>query len=336
MPGPLDHLNLELCDAAPDAVIVVDPDGIIHYANQLAATMFALGREELVGRPVEVLVDEEIRERHAGHRSRFQRKPHARPMGNGLVLHGRRATGDRFPVEISLSPLAANDGSTFIMAAIRDVTDRVRSEVQLRTVQAELAMSEERDRIARDLHDTIIQQLFAIGMTLQSLAGNFTDEQHIERLDWAVDELDRTIHEVRSVIFGLQAPRGKGGLRSQIMFLAHEARRTLGFEPRVRFVGLVDTAVSDNVAEQVVLAAREALANVVRHANPNQVSVGVSVNDGRVRLVVADDGAGIAPDAVRGHGLRNLDERAEVLGGVCTIETAVGAGTTVTWDVPTA
>ncbi len=335
MPGPFDRADFELAEAAPDAMIVTDGDGVIVYANGLAAQMFDLEKSELEGASVEELMAPEVRERHRGHRAMFMRDARPRPMSTGLRLEGQRSSGERFPVEISLSPVEA-EGGRFVVAAIRDVTDRERSEEELRSVQSELVMSEERDRIARDLHDTVIQQLFAIGMTLQSLVGSLADPDLSERLDWAVDELDRTIREVRTVIFGLQAPRGEGGLRSQIMFLAHEARRTLGFEPRVRFTGLVDTAVTDHVAEQVVLAAREALANVVRHANANEVTVALRVSDGRIRLVVADDGRGIDPATPRGHGLRNLDERAGALRGTCAIEPNPGGGTTVTWDVPVA
>jgi PAS domain S-box-containing protein len=335
MAGPFDRVDFELAEAAPDAMIVADATGTIVYANELAAQMFGMDRRVLQGSSVETLIPAELQVRHQEHRAAYMRDARPRPMSTGLRLEGQRASGERFPVEISLSPVE-NEGTSFVVAAIRDVTDRERSEEELRSVQAELAMSEERDRIARDLHDTVIQQLFAIGMTLQSLVGSLTDPELSERLDWAVDELDRTIREVRTVIFGLQAPRGEGGLRSQIMFLAHEARRTLGFEPRVRFTGLVDTAVTDQVAEQVVLAAREALANVVRHANATEVAVAVRVADGRIRLVVADDGNGIDPATPRGHGLRNLEERAGALRGTCSIETNPGAGTTVTWDVPVA
>lgn len=334
MTGPLDHLNFELCEAAPDAIVIARTDGVIAYANAVAETMFGYSRTELVGATVEMLMAAEVRASHALHRDAYAREPRTRPMGVGLRLEGQRADGRRFPVEISLSPIRA--ASDHIMAAIRDVTERERAEDELREIQADLATVHERDRIARDLHDTVIQQLFAVGMTLQSLVGSIADGAQAERLEWAVDELDRTIREVRSVIFGLQSPRGDGGLRARIMFLAREAQRTLGFEPTVRFVGLVDTAVSDPVAEQVVLAAREALANVVRHAEATGASVRVAVADDRVRLVVSDNGKGIAPDAPPGHGLRNLTDRADALGGSCNVDSEPGHGTSIEWEVPVA
>jgi PAS domain S-box-containing protein len=329
----LDHLSFELCEAAPDAIIIAAGDGTIAYVNQIGESMFGYARGELLGQPVEVLMALELRDAHVQHRAAFARASRTRPMGVGLRLEGRRADGEPFPVEISLSPIqAAQHG--YVMAAVRDVTDRERAQEELRATQSELATANERDRIARDLHDTVIQQLFAIGMSVQSLSGTIDDAVQAERLDWAVDELDRTIREVRSVIFGLQSPRGDGGLRSRVMSLARDAQRTLGFEPAVRFVGLVDTAVSDAVAEQVVLAAREAMANVVRHASASSATVRLSVADGKVRLVIADDGCGIASDAPVGHGLRNLVERAEAFGGTCEITSADGAGTTVQWEVP--
>jgi len=335
MPGPLDHLNIELCEHAPDAVMIVDPDGIIVYVNHLSETMFRSPRDVLIGSSVEALIAPELREQHVSHRTNFHAAAHPRPMGTGLRLEGMRADGDTFPVEISLSPLEGSDGTMLVMAAVRDVSDRERAEEALRFTEAELATANERDRIARDLHDTVIQQLFAIGMSLQSVRGSIADPAQAERLDWAVDELDRTIREVRSVIFGLQSPRGDSGLRSQIMFLAREAQRTLGFEPTVRFTGLVDTMVNDAVAEQVVLAAREALANVVRHSRATNASVRVSVGDGSIVLVVTDNGIGIPKGATPGHGLRNLTERAEAYGGACVVTTAPGSGTSVEWQVPT-
>jgi PAS domain S-box-containing protein len=334
MTGPLDHLNFELCEAAPDAIVIARTDGVIAYVNGVAETMFGHARADLVGGLVEMLMAPDVREAHVLHRATYARNPRTRPMGAGLRLEGQRADGIVFPVEISLSPIRA--ASDHVMAVIRDVTERERAEDELRETQADLATVNERDRIARDLHDTVIQQLFAVGMTLQSLVGTIEDGAQVERLEWAVDELDSTIREVRSVIFGLQSPRGDGGLRSRIMFLAREAQRTLGFEPTVRLVGLVDTAVSDAVAEQVVLAAREALANVVRHAEATGASVRVAVAGDRVRLVVSDDGKGIAPGAPAGHGLRNLTERADALGGSCTVQSEPGRGTSVEWEVPVA
>jgi PAS domain S-box-containing protein len=331
----LDSAGVELCEAAPDGIVIVDDAGRIVYVNRQAEAMFEAKRDGLVGRAVEVLMAPELEATHRAEREQFARAPHVRPMGAGLRLEGRRASGEMFPVEISLSPFDVRT-RRYVMAAVRDVSAREHAEEELRETQAELATAQERDRIARDLHDTVIQQLFAVGMSLQSLHGTIVDPAHAERLEWAVDELDRTIREVRSVIFGLQSPRGDGGLRSQVMYLAREASRPLGFEPRVRFSGLVDTGISEAVGEQLVLATREALANVVRHAHANAADVRITVDGDTVRLVVTDDGAGITPGNPPGHGLRNLEERAAALGGTLAVTSAPGAGTTVEWRVPVA
>ncbi len=332
---PLEAAGVELCEAAPDAIVIVDAGGAIVYVNRQAESLFGYTRGQLVGTVVERLMAPDLGAMHRSEREQFTRSPHVRPMGAGLRLEGRRADGEMFPVEISLSPLDLRDRQ-FVMAAVRDVSERERAEEELRDTQAELVTAKERDRIARDLHDTVIQQLFAVGMSLQSLGGAITDPAFAERLEWAVDELDRTIREVRSVIFGLQSPRGDGGLRSQIMYLAGEASRTLGFEPRVRFAGLVDTVISDAVGEQLVLAAREALANVVRHAAASSAGVRITVDGDMVHLVVTDDGVGIASTDTPGHGLRNLAERAEALGGTFSVTCEPGDGTTIEWHVPVA
>lgn len=333
--APLDNVGVELCEAAPDGIVIVDTEGNIIYVNVQTELMFGWSRAELVNAPVERLIDPDLADLHRTHREQFTRTARTRPMGAGLRLEGRRKDGANFPIEISLSPVELS-GERMVMAAVRDVSERELAEETLRDTQAELATSQERDRIARDLHDTVIQQLFAVGMSLQSLGGSLSDPAQSERLEWAVDELDRTIREVRSVIFGLQSVRGGGGLRSQLMELAHEAARTLGFEPHVRFAGLVDTTISNAVAEQVVLATRESLANVVRHAAARSADVRITVDEGQVVLVVTDDGRGIAADAQPGHGLRNLAERADAMGGKCTITSAPGEGTTVEWQVPVA
>jgi signal transduction histidine kinase len=201
---------------------------------------------------------------------------------------------------------------------------------------AELARFEDRDRIARDLHDTVIQRLFAVGLGLQGSVPLATDPVLATRLEAAIDDLDTTVREIRTVIFQLHAPKLPGGsLRRAVLDLTAEAARSLGFDPSIRFVGPVDTAVDDALVEQLSAVLREALTNVVRHAGAATVDVAVAWADGRITLEVRDDGGGPIDAAAGGRGVENMVVRARRLGGSCTLAAGADGGTVLTWTVPT-
>lgn len=204
----------------------------------------------------------------------------------------------------------------------------------------ELALLEDRERIARDLHDTVIQRLFATGLSLQGAARLAQRPEVADRIGQAVEDLDLTVKHIRSAIFGLEASRPSGGgLRSRVLSIAGEAAGPLGFEPRVLFDGPLDNAVPELVAAELETVVREALSNVARHAGAKRVdlSMGVEVG-GDIILRVADDGAG-PPDektleAGAGHGLRNMARRAERLGGRLELLSGDHGGTVLEWRVP--
>jgi signal transduction histidine kinase len=199
----------------------------------------------------------------------------------------------------------------------------------------QLAVLGERERIARDLHDTVIQRLFATGMGLQSLVGRMEGSDLRERLQQAVDELDETIREIRITIFDLEARDAvKDGLRARVLALVGEATATLGFAPKVHMEGPLDAATDASTQEELLKTLREALSNVARHANASGVEVLLHAASGTITLRVADNGVGLAKDAQRGHGLDNMQARAESLGGVCDLSARRGGGTVVTWRVP--
>jgi len=213
--------------------------------------------------------------------------------------------------------------------------ERNRTLHELGLARQELAVTEDRERIARDLHDTVIQRLFAAGMTLQGTLGRLDDGPARERIERAVAELDETIREIRSAIFGLQAPADGGpGLRGELARVVHEARPALGFSPRLQFDGPVES-IAAPVAEQLLPSLREALANIARHASATAVRIVLSVGD-EVVLSVTDNGVGVPDEVIGGHGLRNLADRAALLGGSCSVARADGGGTVVVWRVPAA
>ncbi|WEO99701.1 GAF domain-containing sensor histidine kinase [Streptomyces sp. FXJ1.172] len=198
-----------------------------------------------------------------------------------------------------------------------------------------IAVLQDRDRIARDLHDLAIQRLFATGMTLQS-AGRFIEHpEAAERVQRAVDDLDETIKIIRSTIFGLRTRENAvgGGLRARVVQMAGEAAQVLGFPPSVRMEGLLDTDVPREFADHVVAVLSEALTNIARHAHAERADVALTTDGREVRLRVSDNGVGIPGDGRR-SGLRNMAERAEQLGGLLEVTGADGGGTVLEWHAP--
>ena len=195
------------------------------------------------------------------------------------------------------------------------------------------ALTEDRDRIARDLHDSVIQRLFAIGLSLQGTARLVERPEAVMRIGEAIEKLDETIRQLRKAIFDIELTINKEGLHPKVLDLVHELRPVLGLLPQVSFSGPVDTMVSDPLAEEVLAVLREALTNVGKHAHASQVVITVAAGE-ELRLVVADDGDGIGDGNAAGLGLKNLRQRAERLGGNIELGTSREGGTRLTWHVP--
>lgn len=215
------------------------------------------------------------------------------------------------------------------------------SHVRQETERARLAVFEERDRIARDLHDLVIQRLFATGMMLETTArvAKLPDEVS-GRLDRAVEELDATIREIRTTIFELtdsERPGRRMGLRTRV--LAEVERVAIGAEsharPAVTFAGPVDHAIPAERVPDVIAAVREGVSNALRHGGGAKVRVDVAVLDGMLTVNVSDRGPGLPPGgAVRNSGLANLAERAQAGGGDCSVRPRPDGGVALEWWVP--
>ena len=202
---------------------------------------------------------------------------------------------------------------------------------------AELALADDRDRIARDLHDTAIQRLFAIGLGLQSVVRIVDQPKVAERIEQAVDEIDDTVREIRSAIFKLHSVKSGGrSVRQAAIELCAESARALGFEPATHFEGPIDTALDADLAVHLLAVEREALSNVVKHARASAVDLTITARDGRVSLVLEDDGVGVDPTrASGGRGIVNMRARARELGGDCSIEPRTNGGSVLVWSIPT-
>jgi two-component system, NarL family, sensor histidine kinase DevS len=202
----------------------------------------------------------------------------------------------------------------------------------------ELAVLEDRDRIAMDLHDTVIQQLFAIGLSLQGTARTIREPEAALRLQSAVDDLDLTIKQIRSTIFalgaGVRSPTT--GVRDDVLAVISEVSRWLDSEPQVHLDGPLATALSDEQASEMLAALREMLTNVSRHAGAKAVHVTVIATDDDVTLTVEDDGIGppTAGTATGGRGLVNLTTRARRLGGTFELRPRDHIGSVAEWRIP--
>jgi signal transduction histidine kinase len=198
--------------------------------------------------------------------------------------------------------------------------------------RAELAVISDRERIARDLHDVVIQRLFATGLQLQGVASLVNDTTIGGRLERAVDELDLTIKAIRGTIFELQH-RQSESLRAEIRGLVREYVPVLGFTPVVLTSGPIDSAVPAEVREQLLPVLREAVSNVARHALADGAQIEVDVSERELRLTVADDGIGLVEERAE-SGLRNVRRRAAGLGGSVELSRNEPRGTTLVWLVP--
>ena len=213
------------------------------------------------------------------------------------------------------------------------VIDKARLHARLR----ELTLAEERERMARNLHDTVIQRLFAIGLGLQGTARLIPSDEGKARVEELIDELDVTVRQIRTTIFAISRSSRSAsnqGLRREILDVVDEATGRLGLEVRIDLVGPIDTAVGETTAEHLLFSLREAISNVVRHAEATHADVEVNVGPDVLVLRVADDGVGIAQEyGGFGRGLSNLGERASLLGGSCQIRSRPEGGSELEWSV---
>ncbi|MDW3213689.1 MAG: PAS domain S-box protein [Ilumatobacteraceae bacterium] len=319
---------------SPDGVLVVSKDGTIVYDNA-AARALAGCDGTLVGSNVDALVPSGVRGHHHRLRNSYFSAPSTRPMGSGLELSLERLDGVEVPVEIALSPFD-DDDDTYVVATVRDVTERRRDAKRLVAATQQLALLDERERIGRDLHDVVLQRLYGTGLTVQAI-GAGADPSTSAGLDSVIDEIDRVITEVRTIVFTLGNSAHRGALGQDLADVVAQANRVLGFTPTLRLNGPVESVLSDEMSVEMVASMREALGNVARHADAGKADVTVAVDGDRVVMRVVDDGVGPPEHLGRptgGNGLINMQARAAALGGECTLTPGDGAGAVLTWSVP--
>jgi signal transduction histidine kinase len=242
-------------------------------------------------------------------------------------LHGRHRFDDS---DLEMATTFANHAAVALELA------------DARSDQQRMVLLEDRDRIARDLHDHVIQRLFATGLTAQSIAASLGRDPRADRLEKVVTDVDETIRQIRTTIFQLRGQLGPqtGTARSRVLAVVAEVSPLLKFEPRVDLSGPIDSVVPDAVVDDVVAVIREALTNVARHAQATRADVLLTASTNRLSLDVVDDGVGLG-ETTRRSGLGNLHARAEQYGGSFVITPAelpdalpTREGTRVRWTIP--
>ncbi|CAB4718521.1 MAG: PAS domain S-box protein [Actinobacteria bacterium] len=322
-----------LLEAAADATLVVGRDGLINRANRRTAEILGWQPAELIGQSVEVLVPPASRTAHSSFRKAFVASPRPRMMGAGLELTAIHRDGHEVPVEISLNPLVTEEGE-FVVVAVRDISYRLHIVSQLNETAAKLAVVDERDRIARDLHDNIIQRLFAAGLHLQASLGRPDQDP---QLVGVIDEIDEAITQIRTIIFTMHSLRGMdAGFEPAVRLVLAESSRVLGHHPSLIQHGVL-ALVPDSLASEATDVIRELLTNVAKHARATHSSVNISVEDNWLTVTVSDNGVG--PDretTPAGLGLGNLSQRANGYGGRFSFDAGEAGGSMAVWAVPLA
>jgi signal transduction histidine kinase len=249
----------------------------------------------------------------------------------GVPIRGREAVGSLYLADKQTeAEFSEEDEQLAVMLAAASgvAIDNARLQTSLEHV----AVLEDRERIARELHDKVIQRLFAAGMTLQTTLPMTARTEVSNRINQAVEEIDETIRDIRRTIFALEA-RSRRGVRVDVFARVDAARELLGFTPELRLEGPIDSIVPDATADHLLSTLDEALSNVAQHANASSVDVSVEAGE-ELRLRVVDDGVGV-PDRIEpGNGVRNMERRALELGGSATVRRGEDGGTVVDWLVP--
>ncbi len=251
-------------------------------------------------------------------------------LGVPVITRNGHIWGNLYVTEPTSADAFSHDDE-LLLESFGRVAGAVIDQSNLRRELRELSVAEERERLARDLHDTVIQRLFGVGLGLQMALPMIGDDAR-DRVDRALDELNETIHDIRTTIFEIDQDRAtEDTLRQRAMALTNEVDIRLGVEAHLQMQAGLSQQVNEHCAHHTIQALREILSNIVRHSEATQVEVNINGDGDFLVLKVLDNGVGFDNGAGFGRGLRNLATRAHDLGGECVIESSPGSGTLVTW-----
>ena len=313
----------QLVDAFQDGVALADDHGTITLANMRLDAMFGYQHDELLGHPVEILIPSGLQDGHRNLRASYHSAPSTRPMGDGVALIGLRKDGTTFPAQVGLSPVPTAAGQ-FTLAVIREVTEARRRQDRLQ----ERAILHDRDRIADDLRDTVIQRIFAAGLALEGAAAMTTQPEVRARVRASVDELDQVVRFLRDTIFSLDHHLERHSFRAGIMTLCGE----LAPVPEITFTGPVDGALHPADSTRLLETLHDALTLISQHAIPAGISITADSDSHRTVI----DAAPLSPAngaGGTGHWFPALQDQAAQARIRLDIDPGP-YGTRLTWHVP--
>jgi len=318
-----DHLVLEAVDGPP---------GLARHRGLRLPVDRPILRDVLAGEETVVVDDLAQLAKENGQLVDF---PEAEELGRTVFVPlpaGIRSTGGILVVAAQRGNVPIVDAGTDLVRTFANQATLALERAQAQRDLSMLAVLEDRDRIARDLHDLVIQRLFATGLQLQGIHRMVRPEVQ-QRISRAVEDIDSTIRDLRAAIFELHHQPGRSSLRADLRSLVDEYRDTLGFAPRLECRGPVDSGVPPVIRPQILAAVRESLSNVARHAQASEASVEVEVSGTEVIARISDNGIGITTPH-RESGLRNLRDRAASLGGAVRLESNQPHGTVLELRAP--
>ena len=321
-------------DAAPDAMIISDPKGIISLVNVQAENMFGYGRDEMMGQPVDILIPDWLVEEYRSHFDAYVKDPQLVTLGLHDVVYAKHKERGQFPAEVRLSPIRTAEGM-LVAGTIRDLTQRTELEKQNR----QLAILQERTRLAGEVHDTIAQGLTGIVLCLEQAEKSRIEEpQEADKLISRCVCLARENLEQarRSVRFMHPLLLDGSDLHTAIKLLADKVTSDTPLQVKLQVSGKPRKLASE--AEQKLLRiCQEALANVVRHARATEARVALSYKSESIQLVVEDNGEGFALEEAQaggGIGLSIMKQRAAEINAQLSVDSAPGKGTRVEVVLP--
>ena len=321
-----------LLEAAPDGIAVVDERGRILVVNEQLGQLFGYEPSELVGARVESLVPERLRAGHEQHRRNYAANPATRPMGMGLDLLGLRKDRTEFPLEISLSPVRSG-GQVFTIAIVRDRSERRRLQMEEQALRTFLDTEQERHRIGMDLHDGIMQDIYAVTLGLELAHEDIDTDPARARaaIGRSIDQLHDVIRDIRSYIFDLRPRQFTGDLRQSLLDLGREFQENSSIRTDVLVPAELPT-IDYSLGVAFYIITHEALSNTRKYAHASSVVVTLRTDHDHLGLEVRDDGVGFDASTEfpeRHRGLRNMASRADVAGADFVVESAPGHGTAI-------
>jgi len=336
----------EIAETTADAIITLDAQQIVLFANPAAESMFMLEQDQIVGQPIDQLIPMHARESHRSHVLRFGRDGQTRrKMAGHMQVEGLRADGSQFPIDASISRYAI-DGVFNYTAILRDVSERVATENSLEKARQKVrryaaklrsVREDEQKRISRELHDDIGQRLTALQLDIYKCESELkTDSaKATEKLHAISRQTSEIIGSVRAIATQLR-PKvlDELGLGPALeVYLADLGQRNT-IAHTLKFAEDLD--LSEKISTEIFRLVQEATHNIVKHARATHLTVSLQASESGVHLAIQDNGQGIGPEEPRPDalGLIGMQERASSLGGHLTVESAIGAGTLVECFLP--